>query len=267
MNSKTPFSSSQRLHITKAPWIGTALLLFSLGLVGIISGNLLITGSLPAAVLRDLGIAILTLAAVEVLHEYFIARRVRDEFQILGDFMDKGVQRLCSADEITRFTEELLPGSRSLAASGLGLSWLFRSGAKQLQDLLDSGGSAKILVPDPRATDIRSRYANSEPSERIELGLLGLTERLSQWDALLNKYPNRLDVRVYDSYPSVSVTILDRHVCVSSFLYKLRGVDSHTIIYRRPSPGAQTFEEHFRLLYDDSKPLRLYLETYQDRPR
>lgn len=59
-----------------------------------------------------------------------------------------------------------------------------------------------------------------------------------------------MNIRVYNRYPVVTVTIYDRKILVSPVLFKRRAKDSMTAIYRKPSSGAEIYEEHFDKVFE-----------------
>ena len=205
--------------------------------------------ALYRSLLHALAGATIGLGWIEVLHEWSIARQVRKEFSVLGDFVSKGIERVCTGEEVADLGREELQSSKSLKVLGIGISWLVKgNNRRRLEEMLERGMSVVILVPDPCAEEIIERYKNDEPPT-FELGLDGLAGRIRDWKAQSEKYQS-LEVRTYHRYPMSNVTIYSDKVYVGPVLYKRRAKDNLTAIYRRPSRGAEVFEDHFWNVYE-----------------
>lgn len=162
----------------------------------------------------------------------------------MGDFIEKGIERVCTGDEIAEVGREELTSSKLLKVIGIGTSWLVTgSNHERLLEMLENKLPVQVLVPDPCAREIIERYEKDEPPE-FELGLSGLADRLRHWDSLRKRY-GTLNIRAYHRYPVANVTILEHHVYVGPVLYKRRAKDNLTAIFRRPSKGAEVYEDHF----------------------
>lgn len=233
----------------KENYLTLALLLTLAGVSLFLIGWRFAHDSVWRAVLHLLAGGLLTLGWIEVVHEWFIAKKVRQEFRILADFAAKGIERVCGASEIGTVGAAELATTESLKVIGIGLSWLLKGGNRErLERLLSAGKSVTILIPNPCAPELVERYQRDEPPD-FELGLQGLAERARQWAAFA-KHHSSLTVRLYHRYPVANVTIFDRLVLVSPVLYKRRAKDSFTAIFRRPSGVAAVYEDHFKQLFE-----------------
>lgn len=230
-----------------------ALTAFVLGITGIaliFIGNTFDSDSIWRTISHALGGAIISLGLVEVLHEFFVAKQVRAEFQILGDFLDKGIKRMCTSEEADRLSPELLRSSKVFKVLGIGNKWLVDGPCREiLIKRIKEGREAQILIPDPTSQEIAERYLNDEP-DTFELGLSGLAERAINWHKLVTEYGSNLEVRLYDDYPVVNMSIYDNCVFVSPVLYKRRGKDCLTTVFRSPSIGSAYYVEHFDGLFN-----------------
>lgn len=242
-------------------FIGLALALTATGLVFIFSGFYFAADSIWRVVLHAFGGAVISLGWVEVLHEWSVARKVRAEFMVLGDFIEKGIERVCTGEEIADLGRAELSQSRSLKVIGIGISWLLKGANRErLSNMLSDGHPIQVLIPDPLSREIIERYSTDEPAD-FELGLPGLAGRVHDWNALAKKHTS-LKVRIYDRYPVANVTILDDHVYVAPVLFKRRAKDNLTAIFRRPSKGAAAYEDHFDKVFTQgaAEITREYLE-------
>ena len=201
--------------------------------------------------------AAITFGWIEVLHEFFVASHVRDEFKILADFVDKGIRRICTKDELKEINSDSLKDTHTLGVLGIGLSWLFDGENRQrFEQLLREKGEVRVLVPDPCSHEIIARYED-EPTD-FELGLPGLADRLRNWQSLHGTFPT-LQVHVYKSYPAATLTLYDNVIFVGNVLYKQRAKDNLTAVYRRPSRAAVYYESHFsKLFLEGSVPIEKY---------
>ena len=219
------------------------------------------------AILNSLGGASVAVALIDVFHEYFVARSVRSQFKILSDFKLNGVERVCTAKEIEEFGKDQISKTLSFSGIGFGFQWLMDNnqdvdGPNQIQliRILESAQSKKvmILVPDPCSPQLRERYDKDEPNSDLysyELGLSGIAESIKKWYAIKEKYPGKIEVRVYSCYPMANVNVYDDYVFVSAVLFKRRVKDGFTIVYRRGSKGAELYENHIKNVAEERSEL------------
>ncbi len=234
---------------TPAAFLGIALLLSALGVALIFSGFVCSADSTWRVVLHAVGGAVISLAWVQVLHEWAVARKVRAEFLVLGDFIEKGIERVCTGEEIADVGRLELSRSKSLRVLGIGVSWLVKgANFERLKKMLAAEQMIRVLIPDPLAPEIIERYKD-EPAE-FELGLHGLAGRIRDRHALAQTHKS-LELRIYHRYPVANVTILDNHVYVAPVLFKRRAKDNLTAVFRRPSSGAAAYEDHFDKVFAD----------------
>ena len=170
-------------------------------------------------------------------------------FKFWAIFLDKGIERICTSDEISTRTPTILQSTTVFKVLGIGNSWLVEN--PKLLDILigklEDGKEAKILIPDPLSEEIIERYNNDEPNT-FEKGLPGLARLAISWYMMMQQYKN-LQVRLYDGYPVVNMSIYDNYIFVSPVLYKRRGKDCLTAVFRRPSSGSSIYEGHFDDLF------------------
>lgn len=246
---------------SKLGFLLLAAALSGLGAILIAAGFAFPGDSTWRVVFHAVGGAVVSLGCVEVLHEISVARKVRAEFLVLGDFIEKGISRVCTGEEIGELGSSNLKATKSIAVLGIGLSWLFRDPNRvEFERILQSGREARILVPDPTSREIEERYEHDEPPD-FEIGLPGLAERLRSWRTLSAKYP-RLQVRAYTRYPVANVTIFDKVVLVAPVLFQRRAKDNLTAVFRRPSSGSVNYEDHFNKVFQNGSK-ELTIEFFQ----
>lgn len=228
----------------KYSFLIAALFLTIAGLSIIIIGDYFTASNILPIILHALGGAIISLGMVEVIHEMAVAKRVRNDFLILADFIDKGIERLCTQEEMPDISLEALRSTKSFKIIGIGISWIWKDPYYSiLLEKLERRNSVVILIPDPLSPEIMERYNVDEPPT-YELGLEGLARRIINWHNLSKEY-NNLELRAFHRYPVVNVSVYDKHVFASPVLFQRRAKDSLTVIFRRPSSGAEIYEDHF----------------------
>ena len=191
-------------------------------------------------------------ATVEIVHVWFVARKVQQEFALLRDLVENGIQRVCTRTEATELGAAELARSRSLKVVGVSLGWLDDPAvSSRLEALLIERCRIDILLPDPLAPAILERYNRDEPPEWTR-GPASIAELLIRLGNKRARHSS-LGVFIYDRYPVATVTVYDNLVFVSPVLFRRRGVDAPTAIYRRRSLGGEIFEKHFDALKSESK--------------
>ena len=231
-------------------WI-TASILFVIGIAIIIIGIYFDAESIWRIFFHAIGGAVISLALVDVLHEISVAKHVRSEFLILGDFLDKGIERICTSDEVTKTTQDILDKTTRFKVLGIGNTWLLTtSNLNKLKKICNKGVQVEVLIPDPLSQEIAERYLNDEP-ESIVLDLNGLADNVIKWYEFMkdDEYGGNLKVLLFDDYPVINMSIYDDRVFVSPVLYKRRGKDCLTAVFKQPSIASNMYIEHFDELF------------------
>lgn len=186
-----------------------------------------------------------------VLVEQFdsIALKVEATTQLVRDWDEKGVERVCTEPEAGAVSARELEGTDSLKVIGIGNGWLLKGEQyARLQRLLARKVPVRVLVPDPLSPLIRERYDKDEP-EGHQLDLTKFAALVLQWYDLQTSNP-ALGVRVYHRYPMMNVSVYRERVLASPILYQRRGKEGLTFVFRRPSVGAEIYEGHFDKIYE-----------------
>jgi hypothetical protein len=199
---------------------------------------------------RDL-VAKVSNSATAALGEQFdlITQKVDATTRLVRDWDEKGVERVCTEAEIGAISAIELQRTSSLKVIGIGHGWLLK-GEKYLalETLLSRQATVQLLIPDPFSSQIRERYDKDE-GEGHELDIPELAGLVLKWKTEMGKHPS-LSVRLYDRYPMMNVSVYTNRVFASPLLYKRRGKDGLTFVFRRPSIGADIYEGHFDKVFD-----------------
>jgi len=246
----TKIGKIKKIHSpSKHEYLKTVFILVISGLAIIFIGSGFKNDTIWIEVFHGVGGALIGIGLVEVVHENFTAKHVRAEFQILGDFLEKGAERICTSEEITLEVPNIIRSTKFIKVLGIGNSWLLKdSNLNLLKKHLNDGKSAKILIPNPLSIEIIERYKNDEPAT-FELDLGGLAEFAIDWYELMKEYES-LEVRLYDGYPVVNMSVYQDYLFASPVLFKRRGKDSLTAVFKRPSKGSSIYEENFDNLFE-----------------
>jgi hypothetical protein len=197
-----------------------------------------------------------------------IAQKVDATSRLIHDWDEKGVERVCSGAEIASVSAQEIQETDSLKVIGIGNAWLLKGEQySRLLQLLERGKSAQVLIPDPLAPQIRERYASDE-GEGAELDPRDFARLVLRWKNEMRIHAG-LKVRAYHRYPMMNVSVYSNRVLASPILYRRRGKEGLTFVFRRPSIGADIYEGHFDKVFesgsneiDDAYLERLRLEFH-----
>src|SRR6266853_3173233 len=144
-----------KAFLRPAAYLGLSISLTLVGVLLFVIGQLFPESSVTRPLLHALAGAAVALGWIEVLHEWFVASRIRSEFEILADFIEKGIRRICTREELTNISNQALMNTRSLGVLGIGLSWLFDGmNRDRFEQLLRENCEIRVLVPDPCSDEI-----------------------------------------------------------------------------------------------------------------
>jgi len=125
----------------------------------------------------------------------------------------------------------------------------------------------RCLIANPFSDAVIHRYAHDEPAWK-ERGTDAIESRLTWLFSLVEMMgapPERLAVRVYDSYPMLSVFRSDELVYASYYAFRLRGNDTPTLLTSATAPLGKAVMKHFERLYEESPSLTQWIVKYYDR--
>lgn len=178
-----------------------------------------------------------------------IALKVESTSQLVRDWDEKGVERVCTEAETSAISARELETTDFLKIIGIGNSWLLKGDQHaRLERLLVRNVAVRVLIPDPLSPQIRERYDKDEPDSH-QLDLTKFASLVLQWHDLALAQRS-LAVRVYNRYPMMNVSVYRDRVLASPILYKRRGKEGLTFVFRRPSVGAEIYEGHFDKVFE-----------------
>lgn len=224
--------------------------------------------SLRAEIQQSILVEAVSSRTRSVLVEQFdgIAMKVEATSLLVRDWDEKGVERVCTEHEAGSLSSRELEATDSLKVIGIGNGWLLKGEQfSRLQRLLDRGAPVKILIPDPISPLIRERYDKDEPDTH-QLNLTKFASLVMQWNELQLAHKT-LSVRVYNRYPMMNVSVYKDRILASPILYRRRGKEGLTFVFRRPSVGAEIYEGHFDKIFESgsSEVSQAYLADLRQR--
>ncbi len=142
-------------------------------------------------------------------------------------------------------------------------------GDARVSDALNNGerrSKVTILLGDPSSAAIKSRYENDEPST-YEAGTVGIDRRLRALYQMLNamspKLRNKTDIRVFSSYPTLSIIQADDDLYTTAYGYKLRGTDCPKVHSSKGQEYGTFALKHFDMVYKSATPLEDWITAHQ----
>jgi len=115
---------------------------------------------------------------------------------------------------------------------------------------MSAKNSLEILLGDPTSAGVKLRYSENggEPPTR-EMGLRGLDQRLLQlyerWKSMPTLDRNKVDIRVFECYPTLSLVQVDDDYFFAAYGFQLRGGDCPRIHIKRGDPFSTFLDDHF----------------------
>ena len=180
--------------------------------------------------------------------------------------LDLGVLEVLGADKDIP-CKDLMKRSKTIKVLTLSGSIIFPLDDEDVQRaLFDTRRNSKIiiLISDPFSDAIIARYSNDEPPTR-EAGVNAIKERII-WlyniiQSLDDQSKNKLEVRLYENYPTISIFNADYLVYTSHYAYKLRDKDTPTICSDANGDYGKSILNHFNKVYFDSQPIAKWVAT------
>lgn len=155
-----------------------------------------------------------------------------------------------------------------LTLSGTKVASLGDSKVKDLLSSTDRKSNIKILLANPFSKAIINRYDVDEP-ETYEAGLEGIKRRLVWLNNIYINLPShaqkRLEIKVYDNYPVVSLLKADSDVYSTSYGYRLRGADCPRLHVKANSEYGYFLQKHFDKIFEDAISLNKWLDIYRNQ--
>jgi len=228
---------------------------------------------------RLLGLTILTtanndlripigIAAVSLL-SIIVPARLRQLESRLSQFTNKylGVLEVLHPYEIIDLARMLEHSTRIRVLTLSGTKAVALSDDKVRALLTEPKRRAQItlLLANPYSDAIQTRYKCDEPAT-FEAGPEGIKRRLVWLHSVVSSLPeaarSRLDVRIYDNYPVVSIVQADNHIYSTSYGFKLRGGDCPKLHSDVNGEYGMFLSKHFDRVYAAATPLSEWMEKH-----
>ncbi len=125
----------------------------------------------------------------------------------------------------------------------------------------------QILLGDPKSEGVRLRYESGfgEP-DTFEAGLAGIERRLISlyvlWKTSEKSHRDKIDIRVFPSYPSVSLIQIDEDYYSAIYGCQLRGGDCPIIHTTAENPYSEFLVAHFNNVQSGSSLLADWVQKY-----
>ena len=214
----------------------------------------------------SLGIALIALFGITI---NIRIKNLQEVFQRL-DKKYLGVLEVLAPYEAIDFREMVYNSStvKLLTLSGTKAGFLGDSSVTDA--LLDSKrkSSIVILLANPFAKAIIERYEKDEP-RTYETGLDGIERRLLNLWNIINGLPkqarNKLDIRVFDNYPTISIIQSDKDLYATLYGYKLRGGDCPKVHSELDGEYSKFLLRHFNNIYEKSTPIADWVAKYHPK--
>ena len=210
-----------------------------------------------------LGIAVISMMAIS------LTTKLKDLKEQLGLFTGKylGVLEVLKSYERMDFKELLEKSSevRLLTLAGTKTGHLGDTGVQESLADKDRKSTITILLANPFSEAIITRYKNDEP-DTYESGIEGIKRRLLWLHKTYNDLPlqsrDKLDIRVFDNYPTISIIQADDHIYSSVYGYKLRGGDCPKVHAKIDGDYGKFIIKHFNKVYDNATELNNWFSLH-----
>lgn len=140
-----------------------------------------------------------------------------------------------------------------------------------LRDLFDLTRTDAVTIllgnPDSEGVQLRYKPGFGEP-DTYETGPEGIRRRLftlyEKVKELSDAERANVDIRVFDSYPTISVVAVDSELYASFYGFNLRGGDCPKMKTTKDTPIGRFLMDHFQNVYAASTPLSEWIDTQND---
>lgn len=274
-------------------WLIASLLITLLGSV-ILFISQSIEGEELKIFLREFGVAFIIAGIVSFVYEYFLrvglVELIIEKLHIDKSISDGGLKSIYSpanaADPLKDFQKIIFfleDAKRKIKLLGITTDFYFKLGKaspsyEKIINFIDSGSQIQILMldPDPTVEEIengievpsnvvaRAIAENDDPKSLQEKIKTALNSRLY----LKKKYGDLVQIKLYNTAPVCAMTILDKKMKVTPYLYGKVGLQSPTYEFEKNSGHPlglfQIYEEHFDLMWKNSREVMEILFSWND---
>ena len=148
--------------------------------------------------------------------------------------------------------------NKNVKMLGITLSYYFFPDSEewaQLSSLVEKGCTLQILILNPDSTHVNFREIDENNTD-----LKGQIIQLIHHEKLFinnlkEEYRSNVEIRLYDTYPSLSMTIIDENILrVTPYLFNKKGRASPTLEFVRKEKGVfDAYLNHFNDMWNKSE--------------
>ncbi|NOZ35286.1 MAG: hypothetical protein GXO80_08310 [Chlorobi bacterium] len=260
VDSKMKFVEKLPDYLT---YLGIGVLLFEEFLRAISGYSILKTQTNDLRI--SVGIAVITLVSLNLIKKM---NNIKNSVNaISGKYL--GVLEVLQSFEFLDF-KNLLETSTTVKLLTLSGTKTGHLGDTNVRDILADNNrksSIILLLGNPFSEAIITRYKNDEP-DTYEAGTDGIKRRLIWLYKILQGFPEtaqkKLDIRVFDNYPTISVIQADKDIYSTVYGYKLRGGDCPKIHVHSEGDYGKFILNHFDKVYNDAVPIETWVRENID---
>lgn len=262
-------------YILEIKWILASLIITFLGITILFIHTKFSEREVLEVFLREFGVALIIAGVVSFVYEYFLrvglVELIMEKHRIAKSITDAGIESVYIPTEmVPKIDFEFLDNATNkIKLLGITTDFYFRYGPgspsyKRIKDLLDNGCKIQILLlnPDPSQEEetkgmevpycvlSRAKAENDDPKALQRK----IRDSFNTKIGLQKEYGDLFKIKFYDSPPLCAMTILDRKMKVTPYLYRKLGLESPTFELKKDEHGPMglfgVYEKHFDLLWE-----------------
>ena len=226
-------------------------------------------------VLKEVGIALIIIGLAILFYEYFLRKNMIDLIEqfVKSNFMamiDDHCERVKSMNEsITKSglvniyprggsSEILNLTNKNVKMMGITLSYYFFPDSEewaQLSSLMERGCTLQILILNPDSIHVNFREIDENNTDLKGQIIQLINHEKFFINSLKEEYRSNVEIRLYDTYPSLSMTIIDENILrVTPYLFNKKGRTSPTLEFVRKEKGVfDAYLNHFNDMWNKSE--------------
>ncbi|MFZ3166379.1 MAG: DUF5919 domain-containing protein [Candidatus Methanoperedens sp.] len=148
--------------------------------------------------------------------------------------------------------------NKNVKMLGITLSYYFFPDSEewvQLSSLMEKGCTLQILILNPDSTHVNFREIDENNTD-LKGQIIQLIHHEKLFiENLKEEYRSNVEIRFYDTYPSLSMTIIDENILrVTPYLFNKKGRASPTLEFVRKEKGVfDAYLNHFNDMWNKSE--------------
>ena len=261
-------------YILGIKWILASLIITFLGITILFIHAQIGVRKVLETFLREFGVALIIAGVVSFVYEYFLrvglVELIMEKHRIAKSITDAGIESVYIPTEmVPKIDFEFLDNATNkIKLLGITTDFYFRHGRgspsyEKIVDLLDNGCKIQILLlnPDPSQEETkgmkvpycvlsRAKAENDDPKALQRK----IRDSFNTKIGLQKEYGDLFKIKFYDSPPLCAMTILDRKMKVTPYLYRKLGLESPTFELKKDEHGPMglfgVYEKHFDSLWE-----------------